>query len=90
MYNIYIYIYIYIIYIYIIYIYIYIYAYYYRLNEEAWYATWSFMLFKQSSNIHFIYFSKKQKEKLNEIPTNTPVKTFYQTIAKTANLYCPS
>ena len=49
------------------------------------------MLLKQSSDIHFIYhFSKKQKEKLNKIPTNTSVKTFYQTIAKITNIYCPS
>ena len=69
---------------------IYIYTYCYRLNEDAWYATQSLILFKQSSGIHFIYlFPKKQKEKLNKIPTNTPVKMFYQTIAKTTNLYCP-
>ena len=55
----YIYIYIYI--IYILYIYIW-------LNEEAWYANQSFMLFKQSPGIYFIYlFSKKQKEKSNKI-----------------------
>ena len=63
----YIYIYIYIykyIYIYIIYI-LYIYIW---LNEEAWYANQSFMLFKQSPGIYFIYlFSKKQKEKSNKI-----------------------
>ena len=48
------------------------------INEEAWYATQGFMLFKQSSGIHFIYlFSKKQKEKLNKIPTNTLIETFY-------------
>ena len=45
--------------------------------------TRSFMLLKQSSGIHFIYlFPKNQKETLNKIPTNMPVKTFYQTIAK--------
>ena len=38
------------------------------LNEEAWYANQSFMLFKQSPGIYFIYlFSKKQKEKSNKI-----------------------
>ena len=63
----------------------------YGLNEEAWYATQSFMLFKQSSGIHFIYlFSKNQKEKLNKITTNMPVETFNQTNAKTTTLYCPS
>ena len=52
------------IYIYIIYI-LYIYIW---LNEEAWYANQSFMLFKQSPGIYFIYlFSKKQKEKSNKI-----------------------
>ena len=48
-----------------IYIYIYNIYVYYGLNEEAWYPTQSFMLFKQSSGIHFMYlFSKKQKERL--------------------------
>ena len=53
------------IYVYIyIYIYIYYFSCYYGLNEEAWHATLSFMLFKQLSDIHFVYlFSKKQKEK---------------------------
>ena len=32
----------------------------------------------------------KQKEKLNKTPTKMPVKAFYQTIAKTNNLYSPS
>ena len=49
------------------------------------------MLLKQLSGIHFIYhFPKKQKEKLNKIPTNTSLKAFYQTIAKMTNIYCPS
>ena len=74
-----------------IYTYIYIYYYYYGLNEEAWYATQSFMLFEQSSGIHFIYlFSKKEKEKLNKIHINTLVKIFYQRNVKAVNLYCPS
>ena len=103
-YYIYIYIYIYIhIHIYIYNNnnnYYYYYYYYYcddddddddELNEKALYAIQSFILFKQSSGIHFIYlFSKKQKEKLYKIPTNMPVETFYQTNAKTTNLYCPS
>ena len=37
--------------------------YYYRLNEAAWYANQSFMLFKQSSGIHFIYLLSKKKNK---------------------------
>ena len=49
------------------------------------------MLFEKLSDIHFIrWFSKKQKEKLNKIPTNKPVKTFYQAIAKTTSFYHPS
>ena len=65
--------------------------YYYGLNEEVCYATQSFMLLKHSLGIHFIYlFSKKQKQKLNKIPTNPPVKTFYHTTAKITNLYCSS
>ena len=57
---------IFLLYIYILYIlYIYIYIW---LNEEAWYANQSFMLFKQSPGVYFIYlFSKKQKEKSNKI-----------------------
>ena len=68
------------------------YFYYYDgLNEEVWHATQSFMLFRQLLGIHFVYsFSKKQKEKSNEILTNTLVKIVYQTIANTTNLYCPS
>ena len=62
-----------------------------QLNEEAWYCTQSFMLFKQSSGIHFIFFfCKKQKEKLNKAPTDTPLKVCYKTIAKTTNLCCLS
>ena len=69
---VYIYIYIYILYVYNTYI---LYIYYCLNEEEAWYATQSFMLFKQSSGTHFIYlFSKKQKEKSKKIPTNMPVK----------------
>ena len=46
------------------------------------------MLLKQSSGIHVIY---PLKEKLNKMSTNAPVKNiFFQTIAKTTNLYCPS
>ena len=61
------------------------------LNEEAWYATQSFMFFEQSSGIHFIcLFSKKEKEKSNKIQNNTSVKMFYQTNVKAVNLYCPS
>ena len=56
-----------------------------QLNEEAWYCTQSFMLFKQSSGIRNL---KKQKEKLNKIPTDTPLKVYYQTIAKATNLCC--
>ena len=87
---IYIYIYIY----HFIYIYIYIYIYIslcLYIYEQAWYATQIFMLFKQSSDVHFIYlFSKNQKEKLNKKPTNTPVKIFYQAIGKRTNFYRPS
>ena len=65
--------------------------YYYGLNEAAWHANQSFMLFKQSSGIHFIYLlSKKQKKKLSKMTTSMPVKAFYLKIAKTTNLYCPS
>ena len=65
--------------------------YYYGLNEAAWHANQSFMLFKQSSGIHFIYLlSKKQKKKLSKMTTSMPVKAFYLTIAKTTYLYYPS
>ena len=65
--------------------------YIYVLNEETLYATQGFMLFKQSSGIHLMYlFTKKQKEKVNKIPTNTPIETFYHTNSNTTNLYCCS
>ena len=49
------------------YIYKYIYIYSYELNEGAWYATQSLILFKQSSGIHFIYlFSKKNNKKTKQ------------------------
>ena len=58
-------------------------------NEETWYATQTFMLFKQSSGIQFVsLFTIKQKEKVNKVPATTPVKTFYHAFAKTTNLYC--
>ena len=34
-----------------------------KWSEEAWYATQSFMLFKQSSVIHFIDLFSKNKKK---------------------------
>ena len=41
----------------------------------------SYSLNNHQAGIYLIYlFSKKQNEKLNKIPTNTPAKTFYQTI----------
>ena len=69
----------------------YVCIYSYGLNEEACCATQSFILFKQSSDIHFIYlFSKTQKEKSNKILANTPEKIFYQRNTKIASLYYPS
>ena len=85
---IYIYVYIYIIYIYIIYI---IYIFFYILFLLLLWIKWRSLACYSLLGIHFVYlFSKKQKEKSNKILTNTLVKIFYQSIAKTTNLYCPS
>ena len=38
-----------------VYVYMYVSVYIYGLDEETWYGTQSFLVFKQSSGIHSIY-----------------------------------